>query len=369
MAYTKTNWVNDSEPSINAANLNKIENGIFNADQKAETADDKANTIISTNLPAKEDVSNKTTDISSSSTDTQYPSAKAVYTAINAGGGLAEKEDKSNKISAWPDPSDSSAWIGKYPNAGLTYNTFLDKQSQINAKENESNKVSVIATNNTDTTHYPATQAVATFISNLINNLRTQSITSSDETRFPSSKAVYDGLEEKETAANRVATDITSSNIDGTHYPSTQAVVNYIGQFVISKINQAIDFGTFEPTVYSDAGTTEVTTVTKQGFYTRVGNIVFFRLMLNQTTGTLTQFTLGAIEKPVAMQTAAQKPNGVAAYNSIKAFKYTPGATTPAAESTVKIPSANTTIQLNTPLTVDPSQGQVAEISGAYICG
>ena len=31
MAYTKTKWVNDSEPAINAANLNKIEQGIADA--------------------------------------------------------------------------------------------------------------------------------------------------------------------------------------------------------------------------------------------------------------------------------------------------------------------------------------------------
>lgn len=37
------------------------------------------------NLPGKEDKSNKVTSISSSSTDTQYPSAKAVYDVINTG--------------------------------------------------------------------------------------------------------------------------------------------------------------------------------------------------------------------------------------------------------------------------------------------
>lgn len=31
MSYTKTKWVNDSEPAINAANLNKIEQGIADA--------------------------------------------------------------------------------------------------------------------------------------------------------------------------------------------------------------------------------------------------------------------------------------------------------------------------------------------------
>lgn len=32
MAYTKTQWVNNSEPPIDETNLNKIENGIFNND-------------------------------------------------------------------------------------------------------------------------------------------------------------------------------------------------------------------------------------------------------------------------------------------------------------------------------------------------
>lgn len=32
MSYVKTNWVNDQAPAINATNLNKIENGIFNND-------------------------------------------------------------------------------------------------------------------------------------------------------------------------------------------------------------------------------------------------------------------------------------------------------------------------------------------------
>ena len=32
MAYTKTNWNNDQAPAINATNLNKIEQGIFNND-------------------------------------------------------------------------------------------------------------------------------------------------------------------------------------------------------------------------------------------------------------------------------------------------------------------------------------------------
>lgn len=35
MAYTKTVWVNDSVPAINQTNLNKIEQGIYNADERS----------------------------------------------------------------------------------------------------------------------------------------------------------------------------------------------------------------------------------------------------------------------------------------------------------------------------------------------
>ena len=37
MAYTKTNWVNGKLPAINAGNLNKIEQGIYEAHEKANT--------------------------------------------------------------------------------------------------------------------------------------------------------------------------------------------------------------------------------------------------------------------------------------------------------------------------------------------
>lgn len=38
MAYTKTTWVNDSAPYLNATNLNKIEQGIQDAHTTADTA-------------------------------------------------------------------------------------------------------------------------------------------------------------------------------------------------------------------------------------------------------------------------------------------------------------------------------------------
>lgn len=46
MAYSKTTWANDTTPAINANNLNKIEQGIFNADEAVNAA---VNIIVSPN--------------------------------------------------------------------------------------------------------------------------------------------------------------------------------------------------------------------------------------------------------------------------------------------------------------------------------
>lgn len=42
MAYTKTNWVNDGVPAINASNLNKIEQGIYENSQNISELNNKA---------------------------------------------------------------------------------------------------------------------------------------------------------------------------------------------------------------------------------------------------------------------------------------------------------------------------------------
>lgn len=50
MAYSKTTWANGTTPAINAANLNKIEEGIYDASNEAATIK-KALTLISGELP------------------------------------------------------------------------------------------------------------------------------------------------------------------------------------------------------------------------------------------------------------------------------------------------------------------------------
>lgn len=41
MAYDKTSWVDDSEPAINAENLNNIENGVSDVDSRLSVLEGK----------------------------------------------------------------------------------------------------------------------------------------------------------------------------------------------------------------------------------------------------------------------------------------------------------------------------------------
>jgi 3-methyladenine DNA glycosylase AlkC len=73
---------------------------------------------MTTALAAKENISNKKTSISSTS-DTEYPSSKAVATA------LAAKEDTSNKVTALSETSTAA----QYPSAKLVYDSLAAKAS------------------------------------------------------------------------------------------------------------------------------------------------------------------------------------------------------------------------------------------------
>lgn len=55
MAYNKTSWVDDSEPAINAANLNNIENGVSDVDSRLKVLEDKPEPATATwaSLPDK----------------------------------------------------------------------------------------------------------------------------------------------------------------------------------------------------------------------------------------------------------------------------------------------------------------------------
>lgn len=76
----------------------------------------QVNFAINSTMGDKEDKTNKVTSISSSSTDTQYPSAKLLYDKLNT------KENTSNKVTSLS----SSSTDTQYPSAKCVYDIFTN---------------------------------------------------------------------------------------------------------------------------------------------------------------------------------------------------------------------------------------------------
>lgn len=184
-----TGWLSINTNVINPANsdLSNLtptgENRFANRSLSNLSADGSAL------MNRKEDVNNKVTTIVSSSTNTQYPSAKAVYSQ------LVLKENVSNKVAAIT----SSSTDTQYPSAKAVYTLV---SSDVAGKENASNKVTTITSSSTNT-------------------------------QYPSAKAVYTQLASKENSSNKI-TAITSSATDA-QYPSAKATYNFVG----SQVNNA----------------------------------------------------------------------------------------------------------------------------------
>jgi hypothetical protein len=114
---------------------------------KAETEQ-----LITHAASLKESKSNKVTEITANSTDAQYPSAKAVYTAVS---GKADSADIPTKTS---DLTNDSG--------------FLTAHQDISGKENTSNKVTSVSSSSTDA-QYPSALAVYNAIQTAIAELPT----------------------------------------------------------------------------------------------------------------------------------------------------------------------------------------------------
>lgn len=111
-----------------AGDTSQIEQEIGNLSDLTTTA--KNNLVSAINevdgeLSAKEDKSNKVTTITSSSTDTQYPSAKLLYNQ------LALKEDVANKTTTLS----SSSTDTQYPSAKAVYDSQTEQNETISALE------------------------------------------------------------------------------------------------------------------------------------------------------------------------------------------------------------------------------------------
>ena len=188
--------------------------------------------LLNTELKKKENVSNKVTSVSDSSTDTQYPSAKLLNTE------LKKKEDTSNKVTSVNDSSTDT----QYPSAKLL-NTELKK------KEDVSNKTTVVSVNSTDN-EYPTAKAVHSITSTKLDKSDAFSKNYNDLTNKPTiptktSDLINDSnfitghqdISGKENTSNKVTT--ISSSSDNTQYPGAKAVVDYIDS-IIGDINDYI---------------------------------------------------------------------------------------------------------------------------------
>lgn len=178
----------------------------------------------------KEDTSNKVTSLSSSSTDTQYPSAKVVFDELSE---KADAEDVPTKTSDLTNDGDGT-------------NAFLTAPD-IAGKEDSSNKVTNLSSSSTDT-QYPSAKVtydqlalkansadladVATSgdYDDLLNKPTIDSTIIDGSTNAVEGNAVYDALALKSDTghthnASEVLDSTAHSNL-GTSANATQAAIN-----------------------------------------------------------------------------------------------------------------------------------------------
>ena len=190
----------------------------------------------------KEDVTNKVTTLSSSSTDDQYPSAKLVYDELETKLDAADVPTKTSDLTN--DGADGT-------------NAFITAQD-ITGKENSSNKVTSLSSESTDT-QYPsaklvydelATKAdaddIPTKTSDLTNdgdgtnafltqhqdisgkenssNKVTSISAESTDAQYPSAKLVYDQLALKANSADLATVATTGDYDDLTNKPTIPTV-------------------------------------------------------------------------------------------------------------------------------------------------
>ncbi|GBR74912.1 hypothetical protein NO1_2003 [Candidatus Termititenax aidoneus] len=179
-------------------------------------------------LHTKENVANKTVTVDSSSTDAQYPSAKAVYGTVNTG--LSAKQ---NKIAAGI-ANDIVAYSGTAGTFGtLTRTTTLETNATsasddkiptekavataLDDKESTSNKATSISdTNKDDAVKYPTIGAVTTWAESTSNKATSIIDTNkSDTTKYPTIGAVTawadNAKQDKLTAAQLTLLDSLST--------------------------------------------------------------------------------------------------------------------------------------------------------------
>ena len=116
----------------------------------------------------KENLFNKVTSISSSSTNDEYPSAKCVYdTKSELEATLSTKEDSSNKVTS----ISSSSTNDEYPSAKCVYDVKEGINTTLSTKEDSSNKVTSISSSSTND-EYPSAKCVYDLVGDIETLLR-----------------------------------------------------------------------------------------------------------------------------------------------------------------------------------------------------
>ena len=185
---------------------------------------------LDTALAAKEVTSNKVTTLSSTSTNTQYPSAKVVYDE------LAKKQNTltidSSLSSSSTNPVQNkvinTALSGKQAtlstaqlsaaNSGITsakVSTYDGYATQISAKEASANKVTSITSSSTDT-QYPSAKAVYTELAKKQNTLTIDSSLSSSSTNPVQNKVINTALSGKQATLSSAQLSAANSGITST---------------------------------------------------------------------------------------------------------------------------------------------------------
>ena len=181
-----------------------------------------------------ENVTNKVTSISGSSTDAEYPSAKLLYDqlALKQGSLGFTAENVANKVTS----ISGSSTDAEYPSAKLLYDQLALKQGSLGfTAENVANKVTSISGSSTDA-EYPSAKLVydQLALKEATANKVTSISGSSTDAEYPSAKLVYDQLALKqgslgftaENVANKV-TSISGSSTDA-EYPSAKLVYDQL---------------------------------------------------------------------------------------------------------------------------------------------
>ena len=168
-------------------------------------------------VAGKENVSNKVTSISSNSTDTQYPSAKATYNA------LSNKENVSNKVTS----ISSNSTDVQYPSAKAVYNSVVSK---------------LRFDTTTEEVVYNDDNPYVVYLNAKINNVKGIIITAegndfqcffgrngSIKVRYWSGGTSYSAWNDQNEKPSNKASSITNSNKTSlTGYPSIKAIVDYL---------------------------------------------------------------------------------------------------------------------------------------------